>query len=199
LQFEGFRVGVRLFFNMKPIKKTILVIDDEAALLEIVRDELKGDYRILTAGNGLQGLELVKSENPDLIISDITMPEMDGLTMLNQLRLEGFKKPVILITAQTGVERMKAAWDLGAFDFVEKPIDFDRLNEAVLIALEFGVGFNAKRDHGFGKVKTEATASQIESMTINLERELLNSCQKKAHGAQMTVAEWVEKVLRAAV
>jgi len=79
--------------------KKILVIEDELAYLKLLKEQLtKNGYEVLEASNGKSGLEMAKSENPDLILLDIRMPVMDGMTMLNLLRKgESDKKAKVIV------------------------------------------------------------------------------------------------------
>ena len=110
-------------------KKRILVVDDEADLLDIVKEWLKEEYEVATAVNGFEGLRLAKEFKPNLIILDITMPKMDGFEVLAQLRgqLETNLIPVIMLTAQGRSENILEAEELRATDFLIKPFDPDDL------------------------------------------------------------------------
>lgn len=121
-------------------KKTVLVVDDEEALREIVAEEL-GDfagYRIVQACNGKQALEVMEKEKPDCIVTDINMPEMTGIEMLESMRAKGIKTPVIIVTGFGSTDAMKKAWKWGAFDFVDKPIRFEVLKNIVKNAILLG-------------------------------------------------------------
>jgi CheY-like chemotaxis protein len=105
-------------------KKKILVIDDEAELVESVKTQLEsGGYNVTTANSGIEGLSKVASESPDLVILDIGMAEMDGYTMLQELRENKDIKdmPVIILTAYA---KMKSLFEIeGISDYIVKPFD----------------------------------------------------------------------------
>jgi two-component system response regulator GlrR len=104
--------------------KKILIVDDEPDLLDILGIYFEGEgWKAEFAFNGQIALEKVKVFHPHVILSDINMPELDGLQLLEQLAVKGDDTPVIFITAFRSVEKVKRAWSLGAFDFVEKPAD----------------------------------------------------------------------------
>ena len=91
------------------VKKKILIIEDEGALLEVLSDKfLRDGFEVVKAGNGEEGLTAAKSSHPDLILLDIIMPAMDGLTMLKKLRndAEGQGIPVIIISNLSEVEKI---------------------------------------------------------------------------------------------
>ena len=102
----------------------ILVVDDEDLLVKGIRFNLQNDgYEVITGSNGLQALELAKTQNPDLIILDIMMPEMDGLEVLSKIRTDAAYKdiPVIMATAK-GTEMDKiGGLNSGADDYLVKP------------------------------------------------------------------------------
>ncbi|HEY92698.1 MAG TPA: response regulator transcription factor [Dehalococcoidia bacterium] len=105
----------------------ILVVDDEERILNFLRSKLKASgYEVLTASNGLEGLEQVEAQEPELIVLDLLMPEMDGLEMLKELR--SFSTvPVIILTAKgADADRIKGL-QLGADDYLPKPFNPDEL------------------------------------------------------------------------
>jgi two-component system nitrogen regulation response regulator NtrX len=110
------------------MSRTLLIIDDEPS----IRDSLEGalsdeGYRALKAHNALAGIELAQKHHPDLILLDIWMPDMDGMTALQEMRKRGIETPVIIMSGHGNIETAVKATKLGAFDFMEKPIELDRL------------------------------------------------------------------------
>ena len=117
------------------IKETtkILLVDDEPDVEGMVqlkfRKQIKsGAYHFIFAGNGIEALEKLR-ENPDIdiVISDINMPEMDGLTLLNRLNKLDRLLKAIIISAYSDMSNIRAAMNRGAYDFVTKPINFNDL------------------------------------------------------------------------
>ena len=105
----------------------ILVVDDEVRIVNFLGSKLKASgYEVLTAANGLEGLEQVQAQEPDLVVLDLLMPKMDGLEMLKQLR--SFSAvPVIILTAMgDDTDRIKGL-ELGADDYLPKPFNPDEL------------------------------------------------------------------------
>jgi two-component system KDP operon response regulator KdpE len=108
-------------------KFRILVVDDEERIVNFLRSKLKASgYEVLTASNGLEGLEQAQAQEPDLIVLDLLMPELDGLEMLKELR--GYSAvPVIILTAKDAdTDRIKGL-QLGADDYLPKPFNPDEL------------------------------------------------------------------------
>ena len=105
----------------------ILVVDDEERIVNFLRSKLKASgYEVLTASNGLEGLEQAQAQEPDLIVLDLLMPKMDGLEMLKELRTFS-AVPVIILTAKgADADRIKG-FQLGADDYLPKPFNPDEL------------------------------------------------------------------------
>jgi CheY-like chemotaxis protein len=116
---------------------SILVVDDEPDVAELFRQRFRrevrqGTYVMHFAGSGEQALELVAREiQPELVVvlSDINMPEMDGLTLLGEIKQRRPDLTVMMITAYSDDERRRRADKLGASEFLTKPVDFEALKE----------------------------------------------------------------------
>ena len=108
---------------MRPL---ILVVDDEPSIRDVLTEALSDEgFRVRSAPDGRQALDQVSFEPPDLIISDVSMPHMDGAEMVIRLRARGCATPVILISARY------QAVDLPGVRFLPKPFDLDQLMDAV--------------------------------------------------------------------
>ena len=114
---------------------SILVVDDKPDVAELFRQRFRrevrqGTYAMHFAGSGEQALEkLVDGIEPTLIVilSDINMPGMDGLHLLNEIKQRRPNLPVMMVTAYGDDERRRRASELGAFEFITKPVDFEQL------------------------------------------------------------------------
>lgn len=105
---------------MQP-KVNILFIEDERNILTFVRKLLYGhNYKVTTAITGTEGLQLINSICPDLILLDLGLPDMDGQTIIRQVR-EWSDCPIIVISARTNEHEKVKALDLGAEDYITKP------------------------------------------------------------------------------
>jgi DNA-binding response OmpR family regulator len=101
--------------------QTILVVDDEPEIVKLVRAYLEGaGYRVATAKDGREALLVTRHEKPDLIILDLTMPEMDGIEFTRRLRQEK-NTPIIMLTARVEETDRIIGLELGADDYVTKP------------------------------------------------------------------------------
>ena len=107
--------------------KKILVIDDESSVQESFRNILKKECALLFASNGVEGLHRFREAAPDLILLDLMMPEMDGMTALKRLREIDAKIPIIMLTATRTVKTAVEAIKAGADDYLTKPFDLEEL------------------------------------------------------------------------
>ena len=110
---------------------TILVVDDEALLVKGIRFNLKSDgYDVITGSNGQEAVELTKSENPDLVVLDVMMPVMDGLTACSRIR-EFSDVPIFLLTAKVDDMDKLMGFDHGADDYLTKPFNILELKARI--------------------------------------------------------------------
>src|SRR5579863_5631075 len=122
---------------MLPERKQVLIVDDEPNLRKILSAQLGRDgYDVLTAEDGDQGLQLLKEHHIDLVITDLKMPKVDGMTLLKKALEEEPELPVVLITAHGTIDTAVEALKSGAFDFVTKPFDKDEVRQIVAKALK---------------------------------------------------------------
>ena len=106
----------------------ILVIDDEKSIRNTLKEILEYEkYTVVLAENGVEGLEKIKQDNFDLILCDIKMPEMDGIEVLEKIFTTNSNIPVIMISGHGNIDTAVESIKKGAFDFIEKPLDLNRL------------------------------------------------------------------------
>lgn len=113
--------------------KKILIIDDEEVMCNLLEFFLKDKYEVITCHSGRSALSALEESIPDLIISDIQMPEMTGFEFLEEVRVRGFTKhvPVIMLSAsEESAERIKS-YRLGAQDYLVKPFNPEELDELI--------------------------------------------------------------------
>lgn len=114
-------------------KKTILVVEDNEDLRFYLKDNLKNQYHVVEAVNGKEGWEKAKQISPDLIVSDVMMPLMDGMELAKQLRSDTITAhiPVILLTAVGNPDKQVEAYKLGISDYITKPFTFEILESRI--------------------------------------------------------------------
>ena len=142
-------------------QNTVLVIDDNEEIRNYLKDILSENYRILEAENGNEGFKKASTEIPDLIISDVMMPEKDGITMCKELKsqISTSHIPVILLTARTSTVFEIEGLKTGANDYVTKPFD----TKVIKARIESQLDNREKlRTHLLNKVRFEPSSSKIE-------------------------------------
>lgn len=110
----------------------ILIVDDSQFARSVLKRPLAQEgYELFEAADGTQGLTAVQQHKPDCIITDMLMPEMDGIEFLRQLRSQGCVTPVIAVTADVQESTRESFEELGVSGFLSKPVRADRLLAAV--------------------------------------------------------------------
>jgi CheY-like chemotaxis protein len=119
-------------------KRTILSVDDSPINNKLIEAYFRRDYTVISKEGGQQALDWLNDNIPDVILLDIMMPIMDGIEVLEKIQAsERLKEiPVIMVSAKTEMDSIKATLNLGAQDYVKKPIDFTELQTKVLIAFQ---------------------------------------------------------------
>jgi twitching motility two-component system response regulator PilH len=119
---------------------TILVIDDSAFQRKILSNALAGlDYQVITADNGEEGIEKALGNKPDVIITDLLMPEFDGFWVLEQVKAKKIKIPVIVVTSDVQTSTRNDCKKKGAVAFLNKPAKKEDLQSAIHSALAGGI------------------------------------------------------------
>ncbi|KAA3625292.1 MAG: sigma-54-dependent Fis family transcriptional regulator [Flavobacterium sp.] len=117
----------------------ILIIEDEAAIRRVlakILSEESDTYQVIESEDGLEGIELIKKEDFDLILCDIKMPKMDGVEVLEAVKKIKPEIPIVMISGHGDLDTAVNTMRLGAFDYISKPPDLNRLLNTVRIALD---------------------------------------------------------------
>lgn len=152
--------------------KKILIVDDEPIMLQVMDRILSGHYKIVCSTSGKEALELFDRENPDMVLSDLRMPEMDGYELRCRLR-EKSDVPFIFMTADESDESERRGFDIGAADYIRKPA-----NASVLLRRIGNIVKNIEKIHDLKE------AASIDAMTQLLNKEaarkaIAELCQKE--------------------
>ena len=140
----------------------ILVVDDEALLVKGIRFNLQNEgYEVITGSNGLEALQKVQQEHPDLVVLDVMMPEMDGLTACGKIR-EFSDVPIIMLTAKTDDMDKLLGFDHGVDDYLTKPFNILELKARIRALLRRSGSSAAQK-------KTAANELTIGSITLDLD------------------------------
>ena len=119
------------------MNKTILIVDDEELTLMLTEGILSGQYQTLRALSGQEAIDLYETHHPDMILSDLLMPEMNGFEMLTKLQeRHGRRIPIIFMTASENEENEYESLRHGAVDFIRKPLKADVLLASIRSFME---------------------------------------------------------------
>ncbi|MDL2283499.1 sigma 54-interacting transcriptional regulator, partial [Odoribacter sp. OttesenSCG-928-G04] len=117
----------------------ILIIDDERSIRNSLKEILSFEgHEVVLAENGMEGLVAVKNEKPEVIFCDIKMPQMEGIEVLERIKDFSYETPVIMISGHGTIDTAIEAIKKGAYDFIEKPLDLNR----ILITIKNAVNKN---------------------------------------------------------
>ena len=147
---------------------TLLVAEDNEQFRTFMKDLLGHDYHVLTAADGQEGLDMARNYNPDLIISDVMMPRMDGYEFCRHIKtdMKCSHIPFILLTAKNSSESRSGAYEAGADSFIAKPFDIDVLNSRIHQLLE-------QRERRIASFKEETRIDPKEITITSLDEKLI--------------------------
>ncbi len=147
----------------------ILFVEDEEDLTLIVSDTLRGQgYDIITAADGIQGLEKFKSEGADIVVADVMMPKMDGFTMAKEIRKLSPTVPLLFLTAKSTIDDVEQGFEIGANDYLKKPFELRELIVRIKALLR-----------RYGDNRTEDIRFAIGSYTFNVTTQTLSFGDKE--------------------
>lgn len=118
--------------------KYILFVDDDAEMRAYVSQQLGRFYKVRTAPNGVEAMKMIGEGYPDIVVSDVMMPEMDGLTLLKRLKARSDTNyiPVILLSSKNDISDRMAGWDKGADGYIGKPFNIEELDSLIGTLIE---------------------------------------------------------------
>jgi two-component system nitrogen regulation response regulator NtrX len=146
------------------VNKTILVVDDEDDVRESVREVLRDEgYRVVDTADGTRVLDLIRQERPELVLLDIWMPQVDGIGLLKEIKIQEPELNVVMVSGHGNIHTAVTATKFGAFDFLEKPVSLDGLLLTVQRAL--GESASSSAQHSSAKRKSGA-AKRGESTAV---------------------------------
>ena len=110
------------------MKNKVLFVEDEADLTLIVADTLRGlGYDVITAADGVDGLEKFSTTGADIVVADVMMPRMDGFTMAKEIRKLSPAVPLLFLTAKSTIDDVEKGFEIGASDYLKKPFELREL------------------------------------------------------------------------
>src|SRR3954471_5406261 len=171
----------------------VLVADDNSDMRDYIAGLLGGDYEVLVAADGEAALELARSQAPDLVLSDVMMPRLDGFGLLRALRADPLtsRTPVVLVSARAGEEATGEGLDAGADDYLVKPFSGRELVARVRANVELERVRRSRRDLERSQTLLDQTQrlARIGSWEIDVETRAVRASNEFAHQVQMTPEE----------
>ncbi|MCE7070635.1 ATP-binding protein [Dyadobacter sp. CY327] len=164
----------------------VLIIEDNDEFRHYLKESLMPFYHVIEASNGKEGWQKTLSHHPELIVSDVAMPEMDGIALSQKIKSDKRTKhiPIILLTASTGEQQQLEGLNSGANDYLTKPFNFEILNAKInnLILLNRLLKGVYSRH-----IQVSGEAPQMESSQEKLLKDMLSYIEDNLHTAQLSV------------
>lgn len=183
------------------MKNKVLFVEDEADLTLIVADTLRGlGYDVVTAADGVEGLDKYRSEGADIIVADVMMPRMDGFTMAKGIRKMSPEVPLLFLTAKSTIDDVEEGFEIGANDYLKKPFELRELIVRIKSLLK-RYGANRQEDVKYQigaytfKVTTQTLSYEDKSTELShfeskiLER-LAANIGKTVDASELMIAVW---------
>ncbi|MFL5743382.1 MAG: two-component regulator propeller domain-containing protein [Niastella sp.] len=165
---------------------SVLLVEDNDDFRFYMKDNLRNKYKVIEATNGKEGWQKTLSNHPQLIVSDISMPEMDGIELIKKIKSDKRTShiPVILLTAMTGQEQQLKGLETGANDYITKPFNFEVLNAKIknLLLLK-----NTMQSTYSKQIKLTATEPVVESADEKLLTEIATYLESNLTNPQLSV------------
>lgn len=179
----------------------ILFVEDEEDLTLIVADTLRGQgYDVVTAADGIEGLEKFKTEAANIVVADVMMPKMDGFTMAKEIRKISPTVPLLFLTAKSTIDDVEEGFEIGANDYLKKPFELRELIVRIKVQLR-RYNTNRGEDIKFSigrytfNVTTQSLSLEERSVELShfeakiLER-LATSIGKTVDASELMIAVW---------
>jgi signal transduction histidine kinase/ligand-binding sensor domain-containing protein/DNA-binding response OmpR family regulator len=172
--------------NAKNNALSVLLVEDNDDFRFYLKDNLRNKYKVIEATNGKEGWQKALSTHPQLIVSDISMPEMDGIELIKKIKSDKRTShiPVILLTAVTGQEQQLKGLETGANDYITKPFNFEVLNAKIknLLLLK-----NTMQSTYSKQIRVMATEPVVESADEKLLTEIATYLEDNLTNPQLSV------------
>lgn len=174
--------------DTKTKKQTVLIVEDNEDFRFYLKDNLKSCYNILEAPNGKEGWQTVLSMHPDLVVSDISMPLMNGIELCEKIKTDARTKhiPVILLTALAGEDKHLHGLETGAADYMTKPFNFEILNSRIRNILNQQT---ALKKALIRQVEAKPSNVQVESADEKFIQQALSIIEKNLSNPEFTVED----------
>jgi Signal transduction histidine kinase len=169
-----------------PYRLSVLLVEDNEDFRFYLKDNLRAHYRVIEAANGKEGWQKALSHHPHLIVSDISMPEMDGIALVKKLKADKRTGhiPVIMLTAMNGQEQQIKGLETGACDYITKPFNFEVLNAKIKNLLELK---STMQNIYVKQIKVADPEIKIESVEEKLVKDIAHYLEQNIANPQLSV------------
>lgn len=179
----------------------ILFVEDEEDLTLIVADTLRGQgYEVITAVDGIEGIEKFKTEAADIVVADVMMPKMDGFTMAKEIRKISPTVPLLFLTAKSTIDDVEEGFEIGANDYLKKPFELRELIvriKALLRRYNTNRGEDIKFSIGRYTFNVTTQSLSLEERSVELShfeakilKRLATSIGKTVDASELMIAVW---------
>lgn len=145
---------------MSPISTVVLVIDDELALRKLIRAGMPDGFDVLEAATGSEGVRLAATNNPQVILLDLGLPDLEGTELIRKIR-EFSRAPIIVLSARENERDKVLALDLGADDYLTKPFSVPELHARMRVALRRHDSPSPHAEYRFGTVHVQLATREV--------------------------------------
>lgn len=172
--------------DLDPDKKTVLIVEDNYDLRQYIKSELEPEYNIVEAANGREGLHKSLQLLPDVVVSDVMMPEMDGLQMCQELKQNIVTNhiPVILLTARSSIEHRIEGLEHGADSYIPKPFNTEHLQVRIRKLIEIREILYRKYSNSLSNADGEVSEIQIDDPFL---RKVSDYIYKNIDNAELSI------------
>jgi len=162
-------------------RQTILAVDDEEAIIDLLKFNIeKEGYNFISASNGEEGLKKILTENPDLIILDLMLPKMDGLTVCKQARQEKVNTPIIMLSARSEEIDKILGLEIGADDYMTKPFSTRELMARIKANLrKMDVASKKSTEKNGSVIKLGILMLDLDKFEVNVRGEVVNDLTRR--------------------
>lgn len=175
--------------------RKVLVVDDDDSMLEYISDNLKHIYKVITCKNGLEGLRMAISQKPDLVITDVVMPEMDGITLLRKLKMnvDTSHIPVIVLSGKNKLQDRMLGIETGADAYLPKPFYMNELKSTIANLISNRLIMKGKYS-GAQEQKKIVEAIHIESTDEQFMKQILDLINKNLSNSEFSVEQLMKEL-----
>lgn len=159
-------------------RHSLMLIEDEASVVESLREALLDDYEVSTVGSGEEAITVMKNRNIDLILLDVRLPGMSGITVLRIIKNIDNAIPVIIISGSDSVDIVVQGFRYGAWDYFDKPFSIDALKASVEAAIQQSMYKDSEAGGGPLSVDMEELIHDTLEYSLSLESGLQSALQR---------------------